>query len=181
MSVPKTSSLLCKVPKYPWCQKFLVPKCPCGKSPCNEMSMEMKCPLRWNILVLKCRCWNVSCQNVRCQNVRCRNGGKPALSFGTFDLWIVWAEIECTVYVSPPKQPINQSKSIQQSRQHTLKAYCPSLYTVSSGEKMEIYGHAQWSLGRLCGRVCGMQCLSTLGRICGKGPFNNYVDIAWFR
>ena len=38
-----------------------------------------------------------------------------------------------TVYVVLPKQPINQFKPIQQSRQQALKAYCPNLYTVQQG------------------------------------------------
>ena len=29
--------------------------------------------------------------------------------------WLVWGEIECTLYVAPPKRPINQFKPVQQS------------------------------------------------------------------
>ena len=47
--------------------------------------------------------------------------------------WLVWAEIECTVHVSLPKQPINQFKPVQQSRYQVLRAYCPYTYILWDG------------------------------------------------
>ena len=38
--------------------------------------------------------------------------------------------IECAVIVAWLKGPINQLRTVQQSRQQTLIAYCPDLYTV---------------------------------------------------
>ena len=37
------------------------------------------------------------------------------------------------MHAALPKQPINQFKLIQQSRQQTLRAYCPDIYTVTTG------------------------------------------------
>ena len=43
--------------------------------------------------------------------------------------WLVWAEIECKMHVSLPKQPpISQFKLVQQSRQQMLRVYCPNIY-----------------------------------------------------
>ena len=39
------------------------------------------------------------------------------------------AKIKCNVHVALPKQPINQFKLYQQSRQKVLRAYCPNIYT----------------------------------------------------
>ena len=42
--------------------------------------------------------------------------------------WLVWAEIKCTVNFA---LPINQFTPDQKSRHQVLKAYCPSIYTLS--------------------------------------------------
>ena len=38
------------------------------------------------------------------------------------------------MHVALPKRPINQFKLVQKSRQQALKAYCPHIYTLSSGQ-----------------------------------------------
>ena len=64
------------VPRYPWWQKFLEPKCPHAEKSLywnvhgDEMSMcRYNCRTEactcWSVLVMKCPCRNVSCQNVR--------------------------------------------------------------------------------------------------------------------
>ena len=45
--------------------------------------------------------------------------------------WLLLAEINSTVHVALPKPPINQFKPVQQSRQQTLRAYCPNIFNVS--------------------------------------------------
>ena len=54
-----------------------------------------------------------------------------------FQLWYIrilpcWsgAEIKCTVHVFLPKLPINQIKTVMQSRQKVLRAYCSNIYTI---------------------------------------------------
>ena len=37
---------------------------------------------------------------------------------------VVWAEIESMVHVPQPKQPVNNFKPVQESRQRALRAYC---------------------------------------------------------
>ena len=44
------------------------------------------------------------------------------------------AEIKCTGHDALSKWPINQFKSVQQSRQHPLRAYCPDIYFVTTGQ-----------------------------------------------
>ena len=43
-------------------------------------------------------------------------------------------EIKCTVYVALSKQPLNQFKLDQKSRQQALRAYCPNIYTVPGSD-----------------------------------------------
>ena len=43
----------------------------------------------------------------------------------SYSSWLVWAEIECSVYVALPKRPIYQFEPVQQNRQKGLRAYCP--------------------------------------------------------
>ena len=44
--------------------------------------------------------------------------------------WLVWAEIECTVNVALPKQPIYQLKSNSANQQLTFRAYYYSIYYI---------------------------------------------------
>ena len=46
--------------------------------------------------------------------------------------WLAWAEIDWSVYVALPKQPIHQFGPVRQSRQKRLRAYCPNIYTVDA-------------------------------------------------
>ena len=43
------------------------------------------------------------------------------------------------VHVALPKPPINQFKPVEQSRQQTQGAYCPSLYNVFVPEALPIF------------------------------------------
>ena len=43
---------------------------------------------------------------------------------------LVRPEIECTLHFALTKQPTNQLKPVQQSRQQALRAYCPNIHTV---------------------------------------------------
>ena len=52
---------------------------------------------------------------------------------------LVLVEINCTLWVVLPKQPINQSKPVEQGSQQALRAYCPNLYTVFKQERTREY------------------------------------------
>ena len=48
--------------------------------------------------------------------------------------WLVWANIECTVNVALPKQPINQ---FSKADNRDYEAHCSNIYTLAPGQKFQ--------------------------------------------
>ena len=65
-------------------------------------------------------------------------------SFGTFDSFLAGRVCRTEIgmgYVALLKQPINQSKPVQQIRKRGFITYCPNLYTVNAALETWMLGH----------------------------------------